>query len=161
MDGRIWVESQESKGSEFFVELPKIATSNNTHAENTDTVSAKLPAVVLIVEDEITNYILIEDYISKLTKNILYAATGREAKELFLKHKEISVVLMDIKLPDTDGYTLTKFMKEHRPNLPIIVQTAYAFAADKQKAFDAGCDEYLSKPLNFDLLMNVVRKYLP
>ena len=79
---------------------------------------------------------------------------------LFEKHKEIELVLMDLKLPGIDGFEVTKQMKAIRPNIPIIAQTAYAFASDRLKALEAGCDDFISKPIEVRVLLDLIGKYL-
>ena len=73
---------------------------------------------------------------------------------------EISLVLMDIKMPGMDGYTAARIINESRPELPIIALTAYALREDRDKALKSGCVDYLSKPVNRELLMKMLSKYL-
>jgi len=74
----------------------------------------------------------------------------------FNKNPDISLVLMDIRLPDISGLDVTKKMKEARPTLPIIAQTAYALKSDKKKSLEAGCDDYISKPINYQELLRII-----
>jgi CheY-like chemotaxis protein len=73
---------------------------------------------------------------------------------------EISLVLMDIKMPVMNGYLATKKIKKLRPDLPVIAQTAYALVGDREKAIQAGCDDYISKPILEEKLIEMLKKYL-
>lgn len=73
---------------------------------------------------------------------------------------DIDLVLMDLKMPVMDGFKASTEIKRIRPNLPVIAQTAYAFAADKLKATEAGCDDYIAKPINRTELLQMIGKYL-
>jgi PAS domain S-box-containing protein len=160
MGGTLQVKSELGVGSVFYLRLPINFTTIIPEEKKYLSPKKSQQTTILVVEDEITNYILLREYITKITEHIFYASTGKEALDLFAKHEEIDLVLMDIKLPDTDGFELTKKIKGIRPNLPIIAQTAYAFAADRQKAINAGCDEYISKPLNMKLLLELIAKHI-
>ena len=91
---------------------------------------------------------------------ILHAWDGKEALEQVKNHTDISLVLMDIKLPIMNGYEATRLIKQINPKLPVIAQTAYALSNDKEQALKAGCDDYLSKPISRDTFMTLLNKYL-
>lgn len=76
------------------------------------------------------------------------------------QNAEIDIVLMDIKMPEMNGIEATKRIKQNRPNLPIIAQTAYAFSDDRAKALKAGCDDYIAKPIQGDKLLEMVNSML-
>ena len=92
--------------------------------------------------------------------DILFAKTGWEGLAMAEKHSDIDCILMDIRLPGIDGYEVTRKIKQQRPDLPIIAQTAYALSNDRIKAFDSGCDEFLSKPIKLGNLFEVLKKYM-
>jgi CheY-like chemotaxis protein len=91
---------------------------------------------------------------------VLDAWDGEEAVEQVKNHNEISLVLMDIKMPRMNGYEATRLIKKNRPKLPVIAQTAYALSRDMKKALEAGCDNYISKPINKDRFIEVLTSYL-
>jgi hypothetical protein len=90
---------------------------------------------------------------------LIRASNGIEAVELCQKHPEINLVLMDIKMPFMDGYDATKKIKKYFPDLPVIAQTAYAMNEDKVKAAEAGCDDYITKPIKRGELLAMMEKY--
>ena len=118
--------------------------------------------VILVAEDEISNYRLMSKIISKVSSGeILWAQNGMEAVELFKQQKDITLIIMDLKMPVMDGYVASRIIKDLNPNIPIIAVTAYALADDKDKALGAGCDEYISKPFDLSEVKNAIRKYIP
>jgi CheY-like chemotaxis protein len=98
-------------------------------------------------------------YILKKFYQFERAKNGQEAVDMVEKG-EYDLVLMDIKMPIMDGLEATKKIKETHPSLPIIALTANAFDSDRQMAFDAGCDEFLSKPISSDLCLRTIAKVL-
>ena len=91
---------------------------------------------------------------------IIRAKTGIEAIERIEADKQIDLVLMDIKMPDLNGFEATKRIKNLRSNLPVIAQTAYAMSTDEESCLKAGCGDYISKPLRIDLLLGKIDDYL-
>jgi CheY-like chemotaxis protein len=114
---------------------------------------------ILVAEDEIFNYMFIKEIFDPTHVKLLKANNGKEAVEQIEKNEDVSLVLMDIKMPVMDGYTATRLIKEMKPEKPVIAQTAYAFSEDVEKARDAGFDTYLSKPIEREKLMKVVDDY--
>jgi two-component system cell cycle response regulator DivK len=115
--------------------------------------------VLLIVEDEDHNYTYIHEILKRTSVGMIRAETGMEAVNLFREHK-IDMVLMDIKLPDVDGYITTREMKKLNPDIPVIAQTAYAMVQEREKCLQAGCDDYISKPFDPDKLIRLVERYI-
>ena len=113
---------------------------------------------ILVAEDNASNFILMT-YILKKFYQFERAKNGQEAVDMVEKG-EYDLVLMDIKMPIMDGLEATKKIKETHPSLPIIALTANAFDSDRQMAFDAGCDEFLSKPISSDLCLRTIAKVL-
>jgi len=114
---------------------------------------------ILIAEDEETNYLFIEAILEDTKAELIWARNGVEAVEQF-KNNEIDLVLMDIKMPEMDGLTATEQIRQICSTVPIIAQTAYAMSEDKNKCLNAGCDDYLTKPINHKLLLLTIDKYL-
>lgn len=116
---------------------------------------------ILIVEDEEYVYIFLRTILKEMKiKKIVRVKNGRDAVEYCTKNNDISLVLMDLVMPIMDGYEATRKIKLLKPNLPIIAQTALAMTDDEQKALDAGCDDYISKPIIREHLIDLVNKHL-
>lgn len=115
---------------------------------------------VLIAEDVDDNYLFLKTFLRKTKINVLWAKDGKETIDICRENDKIDIVLMDIRMPFIDGYEATRKIKEFRPNLPIIAQTAYALNSDYQKVFDAGCDEYITKPILGKILFQKMKKFL-
>jgi two-component system, cell cycle response regulator DivK len=115
---------------------------------------------ILIAEDEETNYLFIEAILEDTKAQLLWAKNGVDALEIFNNQKDIDLILMDIKMPDMDGITATRKIREISKSIPIIAQTAYAMSEDRAKCLSAGCDDYLTKPINHKQLVSIIEKYL-
>ena len=113
---------------------------------------------ILIAEDNDSNFILMT-YILKKFYEFDRARNGQEAVDMVEKNK-YDLILMDIKMPVMDGMEATKLIKEKHPDLPIIALTANAFDSDRQLAFEAGCDEFLPKPISSDVCLKTIAKFI-
>ena len=113
---------------------------------------------ILIAEDNDSNYILMT-YILKKYYQFDRAQNGQEAVDIVDKNN-YDLILMDIKMPVMDGMEATRLIKEKHPNLPIIALTANAFDSDRQLAFEAGCDEFLPKPISSDVCLKTISKFI-
>ena len=115
--------------------------------------------VILVVEDVDTNKLFFDAASRKTNAKIIWAMDGQEAVDLF-KANKIDLVLMDLQLPVKDGYTATREIKQINQDVPIIAQTAHVMSGEKEKCLDAGCSDYLSKPIRLNVLMETLSKYL-
>ena len=114
---------------------------------------------ILIVEDDAYNALYLKEILANTGLKIISAEYGKEAIQL-TKQQAIDVVLMDVRLPDLNGYEATQIILQSKPNIKIIAQTAYAGHDERQKALDAGCVDYISKPTKRDSLLELISKYL-
>jgi len=113
---------------------------------------------ILIAEDNDSNYILMT-YILKRKFELVRACNGLEACQL-ADEGGIDLVLMDIKMPVMDGLEATRTIKENHPTLPVVALTANAFESDRQLALDAGCDDFLPKPVNSAKCLETIAKFI-
>ncbi|MCD4834144.1 MAG: PAS domain S-box protein [Bacteroidales bacterium] len=163
LGGDIWVESVENEGSQFYFTIPlKITVNKETvdlvqHDEKLLDWSDK---TILIVEDDKYSFVLLESVFSETEINIIYANCGEDALEAFKNTPNIDLILMDIQLPDKDGLLVTKEIRKVNKKIPIIAQTAYAMLEDKNNCIKAGCNDYISKPIIMDKLLEKVKSYL-
>ena len=119
------------------------------------------PPHVLIVEDVESNFLYLNAVLSKIDAKVFWAINGKEAVDICLdENKQIDLVLMDLQMPEMNGYEATQEIKKIKPDLPVIAQTAFAMSDDREKALDAGCDDYLAKPIKSKDLLDMVLKYL-
>jgi len=115
--------------------------------------------VVVIAEDEQINYLFLKAVLKPTKAHIIWTKTGRETIEICATHKA-DIVLMDIKMPDINGLEATIEIKKNLPNLPIIAQTAYVMEEDEEASINAGCDDYISKPIRPENLITIMSKFL-
>ena len=128
-----------------------------------NTENFKLPEnfSVMVVEDEVMNYLYLDEVLRQANANVTWCKNGKEAVEtVIVEKKHFDIILMDVKMPVMNGYEATKIIKKNNPNIPIIIQTAYAMPDEKKRGFDAGCDEYLEKPIRQERLMKTLKNFL-
>jgi PAS domain S-box-containing protein len=163
MGGSMSVNSKLGGGSTFAFTVPyvkNIETMETALTNKTYKTQNWNEKTVLIVEDDINNHSYLEELFSGTKIKILHAWDGEEAVTIVEKHPDISLVLMDVKMPLLDGLSATQIIKNIRPKLPVIVQTSNALSQDKKIAIEAGCDDYFSKPIDTELLMEKIGNYL-
>ncbi|PKQ62036.1 hypothetical protein BZG02_13945 [Labilibaculum filiforme] len=162
LGGKIWFVSEKNIGTTVNFSIPNILTSNYQHEETPITNSYNWENyTVIIAEDQITNFKILEAYLLKTNINILWAKNGQEVIDTCIQNPEINIVLMDINLPIVNGLEATRAIKEKRPNLTIIAQTAFALVGDKEKSLQAGCSDHLPKPISKSDLLESMAKFLP
>jgi PAS domain S-box-containing protein len=160
LGGEIKVSSIEGEGSEFIFTVPY--HSGTLVEEKKEEINHWEPfhgLDILIVEDEDTSYFYLASIFKRNKMHTCRAKTGYEAIEI-VKNQNVDMILMDIRLPELNGYDATRYIKKLAPDIPIIAQTAFALADDAQKAKDAGCDDYVTKPISSTLLLNKMQKLL-
>lgn len=123
-------------------------------------MTEKNKPLILIVEDVESNYLYLNAVLTKLDVTIEWVKNGLEAVEFAKNNPDISLILMDLQMPEMNGYDATRAIKKIYPNMSIIAQTAFAMSDDRSKAIEAGCDDYLAKPIRSKDLLDTVKKYL-
>ncbi|MBI9053971.1 MAG: response regulator [Bacteroidales bacterium] len=165
MNGEIWVDSNIGSGSSFYFKLPfKKVNKLQKELEQNETIDPDIKyneAMVLVAEDEEINFQYIKRVFNGLgIDQVIRAHNGQEAVDICNERSNISLIMMDLKMPILNGFEATKRIKLLNNKIPIVAQTALAIPGDKQKALDAGCDDYISKPIDYDHLLNLIEKYI-
>lgn len=114
--------------------------------------------VIVIAEDEQINYLFLKAVLKPTKAKVIWTKTGRETIDI-CNSDHVDMVLMDIKMPDLNGLEATVEIKKSFPNLPIIAQTAYAMEEDQEASIQAGCDDYISKPIRPENLLSIISKF--
>ncbi|MCK9627643.1 MAG: response regulator [Bacteroidales bacterium] len=116
-------------------------------------------SLILVAEDEEYNYLYLDELLNKLGLKHIQAKDGKEAIDICRENRDVTLVLMDIKMPVIDGYTAAQKIKEFSPKIPIIAQSAYALEHEREKFRDV-FDDYLAKPINKEIFLMTLRKFI-
>ncbi len=160
LNGELLVESEPNIGSKFSFSLPEKEKYENNNMAMLIEKQFNTKKNVLIVEDEDYNCIYLKNVLEMWGLACFIAVSGEEALEIVKSNREIDLVLMDLRLPGIDGIEASKQIKELRPDLKIIAQTAFEFDADADELLEKYCDDYIQKPIVSKLLLSKIEKIL-
>ena len=168
MGGNISFESKQGVGTTFYIEIPFHIDHNAKYVEHkeTQTKERSIEGInVLVAEDNELNMEIAEFVLQSAGANVIKAFNGKEAVEIFKNSKpgEIDIILMDVMMPVMDGIEATKYIrwsnKDNAKDIPIIAMTANAFTEDRRRVLEAGMNEHLAKPLESDVLIELIANY--
>lgn len=164
LEGRVWVKSEKGVGSCFYVAVPRKLEEKTEDKKNREKQTEKnetlnREAKIVSFEDEPSSIEYLKSVASLLGYKLVNFDHPHRGIE-YLRENGADLVLMDVRLPEMNGFDATRIIKSEFPNLPVIIQTAYAMKGDMEKAFQAGCDDYLTKPVSSKDLKEKINFYM-
>lgn len=168
LGGKIWLKSEQGHGAVFYFTLPVILPDVKKIKETVILAEADMDKenwdlsrkVILIAEDDEFSFEVLKAILAKTKARLIYARSGKEAVELFKTEPVIDLILMDIQMPEMNGYEATRIIKGINKNVPVISQTAYKMEHNREESLKAGCDDFIAKPILPDDLIRIVNKHI-
>jgi hypothetical protein len=161
LGGKIRVESIIGKGSQFYFTIPYVSIAEEAgiiaYKTSIPNLSEKPDKIkLLIAEDDLSNVMLITSMLEEYIGELFHVATSVEAIETMMKVPDIDLVLLDIKMPKMGGFEAVREIRKFNKEVVIIAQTGYSILGEREKALEAGCNDYISKPINTEILLDIV-----
>ncbi|MFO8128929.1 MAG: PAS domain S-box protein [Bacteroidales bacterium] len=162
LEGKLTLVSSPGEGSTFYLTIPYIPGVQNIKApegpEGTKTFEPNYK--ILVAEDVESNYLLIENILKRENINTLHASNGLEVLELYREHPDIDLIIMDLRMPEMNGYEALRELIKAGSDVPVIALTAYALKEDIEKSRQYGFSAYLTKPIKPSLLLETLHSFL-
>jgi signal transduction histidine kinase/ligand-binding sensor domain-containing protein/CheY-like chemotaxis protein len=164
LGGTIEVDSSPGVGTTFSFNIPvkskEVKKLKSTAARPANEIPDFSGRKILIAEDDFSSYIYLEKLLCKTNATIIHAVNGKEAISLYEQNPDLSMIFLDIKMPEVNGFEALEALKQRQINIPVFAQTAYAFSDEVKKIKESGFSEYISKPIHPDELFRIISAYL-
>jgi len=167
LGGSIWVESKLGIGSKFSFTIPLSYQSEtadeyiekSSMIKSTEEMEENRVLKIIVAEDEETNALYIKTILKSSGYELIFAHNGVETVDLFRQNPDTDIILMDLRMPEMDGFEAARLIREQDKGVVIIAQTAFAFTEDKESVLQQGFSDYISKPIRKDELKNIILKH--
>lgn len=167
LGGSIWVESKLGVGSRFSFTIPLSYQSETADeyiekssiTKSIEHMEESRVLKILVAEDEETNALYIKTILKSSGYDLIFAHNGKETVDLFRQNPDTDIILMDLRMPEMDGFEAARLIRAQDKSVVIIAQTAFAFTEDKESVLEQGFTDYISKPIRKDELKNIILKH--